>query len=139
MFKRRAGRRQRIRNQESDMRRPDCRLEARAKSVQTWGLLFVLFSHSSFTIFVLKLATTFKTFKNPFIHFTKPLIKMKLQDNNSSPDFLVEAMDIGNKASNEGVEIKPMDVLCGRGKNSFNHGTLTLNNIIQRTEEFQVH
>jgi len=31
------------------------------------------------------------------------------------------AMEVDMITSKEGVEIRPMDVLCGRGKNSFNH------------------
>lgn len=54
---------------------------------------------------------------------------MKLQDTRT-PDFSIELMNMNfdNKAvdttsisCDEGVEIKHMDVLCGRGKNSFNH------------------
>ena len=52
---------------------------------------------------------------------------MKLLDtqqsvNNISSDFSVDDMEFDDKTSKEGVDIKPMDVLCGRGKNSFNHG-----------------
>ena len=50
---------------------------------------------------------------------------MKYQDSGNAESSVGSMNKMESNASkniNEEVEIKPMDVLCGRGKNSFNHG-----------------
>jgi hypothetical protein len=47
---------------------------------------------------------------------------MKLMDINESVNSCPDLEMEDDKSSMEGVAIRRMDVLCGRGKNSFNHG-----------------